>query len=42
MASKDLEFTIVYGVIDSLKQDILTLADQLESKKSLRLQRNKS
>ena len=40
LASKDVELTIAYEVIDSFKQDILTLTDQLETIKNLQLQRN--
>ena len=40
LASKDVEFTVAYGIIDSFKKDILTLTDQLEAMKSLRHQRN--
>jgi hypothetical protein len=37
---KDNELTIDYGIIDNIKQDIVTLTEQLEILKSLRHQRN--
>ena len=40
LVSKDVEVTLAYGVIDSFKQDITTLTDQLSTKMSLRYQRN--
>ena len=40
LASKDVELTIAYELIDSFKKDTLTLTDQLETVKSLRYQRN--
>ena len=36
LASKDVELTIAYELIDSFKKDTLTLTDQLETVKSLR------
>ena len=41
LASKYAELTMAYGIIDSFKQDILTLTEQLETTKSLRHQRHK-
>ena len=40
MDIKDNDLTIAYGIIDSFKQDIVTLTEQLETMKSLRHQRN--
>ena len=40
LASKDVELTMAYGIIDSFKQYILTLTEQLETMKSLRHQRH--
>ena len=40
LASKDVELTVAYGIIDGFKKDILTLTGQLEAMKSLRHQRN--
>ena len=39
LASKDVELTMAYDIIDSFKQDIMSLTDQLETLKSLRHQR---
>ena len=39
LASKDVELTMAYDTIDSFKQDIMSLTDQLETLKSLRHQR---
>ena len=39
LASKDVEFTMAYDIIDSFKQDIMSLTDQLETLTSLRHQR---
>jgi hypothetical protein len=40
LASKDVELTLAYEIIDNFKQDILTLTEQLETIKSLRHQRH--
>ena len=40
LVSKDVEVTLAYGVIDSFKQDITTLTDQISTMKSLGYQRN--
>ena len=40
LASKDVELTMAYEIIDNFKQDILTLTEQLETMKSLRHQRH--
>ena len=40
LANKDKELTIAYGLVDSFKQDIVTLTDKVETLKSLRNLRN--
>ena len=39
LASKDMELTMAYDIIDSSKRDIMSLTDKLETLKSLRHQR---
>ena len=39
LESKDVELTMAYDIIDSFKQDIMSLTDKLETLKSLQHQR---